>query len=78
MTVLRPALNWGNPCWQGSTTHLRRYVLLEKSHVTTMSYGQSEQTSVSCGIEFYERRRKECFGGRIFERSKPSYLEMNS
>lgn len=28
MTVLRPALNWGNPCWQGSTTHLRRYVLL--------------------------------------------------
>lgn len=53
-------------------------MLLEKSHVTTMSYGQSEQTSVSCGIEFYERRRKECFGGRIFERSKPSYLEMNS
>lgn len=24
-----------------------------KSHVTTVSYGQSEQTSVSCGVEFY-------------------------
>ena len=53
-------------------------MLLEKSHVITMSCGQPEQTSLSCGVGFYERRRKECFGGRMFERSEPSYLEMNS